>query len=998
MVFDPEFLLENDGFVRSLARAILTDESSVDDAVQQTWLAVLRAKHSEPRNFRIWLATVVRNAARDLRRRKDSRDRHEAAAARPEALGPMEAILEREAARRDVVEAVARLPEPYQTVILLKYYDQLPPRAIAAKLNIPVETARTRLKRALELLRTELAVRRGGNGNAAMALLPVAGWKFASGAATGVFTPTKLFTIMSIKTKIILATTLIILVCAAAWILKDAASTEKNIITIDSPESGSIARESQPNPNAVADAEPPAQSRRENITNKPGSRSDANLSKFGSLLVHVRFSDGTPAAEIGIAWLPVTSTRLRSPSKYYITDKEGNFSAERVPAGRVWIWLDRTWMRSAQITPNEKNEVTITIKPGIDVNGIVKLSDGSPAAGADICLWDAEQAGTTWKITNADENGNFKIKQLAISRAFAFATLKNLMPSPAKDLQGAAGTTLNITLQLSSESQAVRGKVVDVAGATVAGARVMVARPNQYRDGRIEDGLLTISGLAADTMTDEKGFFTIIPASTGPLNLYIRAEGFGLHREAISEFNRARDPIKIILQRASTLAGTVRNSAGETMKDVNLQIGVASSDPGFFHETTDAGGNYSIEAIPDEPFTIIAFTTDRGRVTSTQRGVPGEVVRWDPVIASGLTVSGRVVDENGMPQPKCTIRASAMRLEYRGEFTGGETRTDTNGKFTISNCPEEEITVTVYGPPNGAFPVKTVNRVLATAGELIITIPGGTAATSAIRGKVLDSQNQPVLTADVRIQQAGKSGGLSGYLVKSDGTFEVSQIGAGKYYLSVNAPGVGIWNSPVHAVAAGETWDLGVIRLEKTGKAIIRPRESNGALLNNIGLTRMKADNLFSESVRIDTSGNFVEELAPGKYQYLYHTWAPKFASAARVLQVEVRSGEETVVELPILPASAFEFNFSIPQSAVPPEGDSDALRFKVKNSSGVIVYESPTPWFVEKSIYKVRAAFAPGDYTFEAVTDSGLKLTGAFSAGAPGSPLVTSEYELRRE
>src|SRR4029077_7953260 len=71
--------------------------------------------------------------------------------------GPSPAeILAREAARTRVVEAVLALEDPYRATALPRYSDNLQPRAIAQRHAVPVETVRTRLKRAFEMLRLRL--------------------------------------------------------------------------------------------------------------------------------------------------------------------------------------------------------------------------------------------------------------------------------------------------------------------------------------------------------------------------------------------------------------------------------------------------------------------------------------------------------------------------------------------------------------------------------------------------------------------------------------------------------------------------------------------------------------------------------------------------------------------------------------------------------------------------------------------------------------------------
>ena len=66
-----------------------------------------------------------------------------------------------------VVDAVGALEEPYRNTVLLRYYEGLWPRAIAAQLGVPVKTINTRLHRAHLQLREILdrERRRDGDGD-----------------------------------------------------------------------------------------------------------------------------------------------------------------------------------------------------------------------------------------------------------------------------------------------------------------------------------------------------------------------------------------------------------------------------------------------------------------------------------------------------------------------------------------------------------------------------------------------------------------------------------------------------------------------------------------------------------------------------------------------------------------------------------------------------------------------------------------------------------------
>jgi RNA polymerase sigma-70 factor (ECF subfamily) len=173
----PESLLEHQDFVRSIAHSLLFDADQVDEVVQQTWLAAVRCGPRSPGAARAWLGKVVRSRASNLRRDELRRRRRESEVARRtevEAPGPEE-VFEREAVRTAVVQAVMGLGEPYRSAVLMRYFDNRTPNQIARGLGIPPATVRTRLRRALLLLRGELDARHGGDRRAwSLPLVPLA--------------------------------------------------------------------------------------------------------------------------------------------------------------------------------------------------------------------------------------------------------------------------------------------------------------------------------------------------------------------------------------------------------------------------------------------------------------------------------------------------------------------------------------------------------------------------------------------------------------------------------------------------------------------------------------------------------------------------------------------------------------------------------------------------------------------------------------------------------
>ncbi|MEM9800426.1 MAG: sigma-70 family RNA polymerase sigma factor [Planctomycetota bacterium] len=139
-------------FARSLARG---DEHLADDLEQATLLAALKTKARPVESPGRWLFTTCRNALRDASRSAVPTLEDSARDASSSEAGPSEHLLDREV-QREVRRALSTLQPIHAQAVELRYLEGLAPDGVAERLRVPRETARSRIKRGLSMLREEL--------------------------------------------------------------------------------------------------------------------------------------------------------------------------------------------------------------------------------------------------------------------------------------------------------------------------------------------------------------------------------------------------------------------------------------------------------------------------------------------------------------------------------------------------------------------------------------------------------------------------------------------------------------------------------------------------------------------------------------------------------------------------------------------------------------------------------------------------------------------------
>ena len=166
----PTGLISHRDAMRRLVRSLVREDQA-DDVVQDAYLASIESPPRPGWDPRRWVSGVACHLARRTVRAEGRRRMREAATARPEATADPAAIRSQVEQLRQVVDAVLELDPASQQIVTLRYFRDLPPRKIATKLALPVETVKTRLKRALARLRARLDAQHDGDRRAWMVVV-----------------------------------------------------------------------------------------------------------------------------------------------------------------------------------------------------------------------------------------------------------------------------------------------------------------------------------------------------------------------------------------------------------------------------------------------------------------------------------------------------------------------------------------------------------------------------------------------------------------------------------------------------------------------------------------------------------------------------------------------------------------------------------------------------------------------------------------------------------
>jgi RNA polymerase sigma factor (sigma-70 family) len=796
---DVDELLRHAQWVRRLALGIVADAAAADDVVQETFVAAIERPPRADVPLGPWLARVARNIALKVRRSGRRRSRREAVAARDDAATPADSLARAEAYRA-VVEAVVSLDPPYREVVLLRWFDGLEAVEIAARLEIPLETARTRLKRAHGMLRARLSADHGDRS--AVLTLVLAGRRSPGGRPRrvpriGAGTAATAGGALVIKK--LVAAAVILALLAGGYVV--ATTSTDGPLAPPQSDARSPRGETAAAPRAIRSDTVPDVAATTNATPAPRVRG------------RVLDAHGAPVAGATVVAVPasvgiVTTTEGKATSTTSAADGSFDLAVSDVaPTFRLFADAPRrSPAASEQVRPGE--DVTLVLAACSSLAGRVRNMSGEPISGARIrwiATLDADAAVVRGATT--DKDGAYRIDGLPPSRGrlhVASSRQEDLaVVAEAPDYArlvvhtprgGGFPSTLDLWMVRGAT---VNGVVVDgETNAAIVGARVVCAElGSRFAPAALEGLVVGASrhAVAGETTTDAEGRFQFDHVQAegvfrldqnpggrgGPVvgHVLAAADGYAPGMDDVPVVaDGTRVAARIKLWPATRIEGRVVDSDGAPVVGVRVSGFAADLGAGpcwidlrgfpSGRPVTDADGRYRFDAFParrGEPTSIRLSARSPGETdhvgenssSVAARARAGETTTAPDLVlgAAGgdnAAVFVRVVDPIGRPVWGATASLHPWRVESTTDRCGRLRFAFTYERAGIPPRPQQ-LVIRARGWAPATTPEFTPSK--AAPPEITVTL----GAPHRVSGRCRRADGSPVADAAITVTNGSLS-------------------------------------------------------------------------------------------------------------------------------------------------------------------------------------------------------------------------------------------------
>ena len=985
-----------------VARHLAGDEAAAEDLVQATFLAAIEhpERFDPSRELVPWLLGILANKARVARTT--------GARVPDPARLPGERIEdpETDAQLREFMgtleKALERVPEAYRSVLHIHLAEGKTPEEIARELERSSDTVRVQLHRGLRHLRRRLpagfalgglvlvSAPRGMQVMRAAVLERAASLTgaVAAGSGAGGITGGVL-----VGKKILVAAFVIALASGSFWLLR-----ERALPTIDTSAAESLAAE------LAASAESPSVSALELGTSEPTTTPPtretlAASTDYGSIDLEWTWSDGTPAAGIGIRGLPMGEEFPFDHPIYGKTDGAGRVAFERIHAGPIELFTDRggtsDWYKSS-VERDRTTHARFVVRSGVEVRGRVLDPEDRPVASALVWLTPYSDDGGVI-VATSEVDGSYSIRDVDPT-CFVFATASGFggseLKRPPKQAHVAQDAP-HLNLELRGGGGSVEGIVSDPEARPIAGAWINLRCSSTVEAGR------QVSWPRLWRLTETDGSYRFEGVRAGAAEVLVDAEGFAAWTGTTQVEAGRSARVDAHLESGFVVEGTVRDTDGKPAAGADVGHGPGIVSPKYVWRRnlaarTNAEGFYRLARIPagSTELRIVHEDAERtSRATTSIAGRSGDVLSWDAILQVSPRIVGRVVDDAGRPLAGWRVEVGT-REEV--DYFPRAASTDAEGRFVLRDCPDVLFTVAAYSPQDEGHDSRAagayLDEVRPGGGEVLLEVPKSNRPGAFLTGKLVDERGSPVEGVRIVVRSPTKPWNNQADPSPETGSFRIGPFPAGEYELGLVRGGRPYMELPKIEVQADEEKDLGTIALKPSGKLEVVLLREDGALLDPVSIRAYGGG--WGHLLETEDGSTFrSKDLHEGRY-----TLFPVGRNVATLgREIEIRAGETTKLEVRLPAGILQQVHFRVPES----EGRPEPLHVTVRTAEGASLFERDLSFGPAKDgrySAVLSAGYAPGQYEVAARTADGWNTVASFEVSATATSTEALETALVRK
>lgn len=606
-----ELVERHSGLVFGAARRILRNDAAAEDVAQECFMALARTKPSSCRLTPAWLHRVAVNRAIDALRSETRRKNRESQFMRDKE--PQEPTWDDVEPLVD--EAVAKLPELTQAVIVQHFFEGKTHSDIARNLGCTRSAVTHRIQRGVEIVRGKLA-KQGvmASGGVFAALLKEHGLETAPTALTSRLGKMAIAgfpkaTSVSGLGALLASGTLIAAGIVAVLLL---AGVEAYV-----------------------------------LFGRPGGPAQIASTASASGTLEIAGVD-SPAFDSSLAE-PAATPEEQARGEYQSPDGE-------TAAGR------------------KEDDEQPAAGGGVTISGIVLNDQSYALPGAHVLL--VGRPGLQQLRAECDRSGRFRIGQLPSNAAFQVSVNAEgyRLSSTASD----TFVTTPVSGELSNlkyiliPGTTIRGKVLNSNDIPLADALVTL------RGFATARGHGSQGGFRRSALTDQEGRFLmgVMAPGVGAFLVTHASEGEAIFSGVVMSED---EKITLRMGQHAEIAGVIATSSGKPAEGyrVNLQGGFSmeavmgdevmavKGDGADLSTVTDDRGHYVLASVDPNQTYIIGVKSPNGSAASNDIPLeplqPGEHREWNYTIQSGMQVSGSITTANGTP-----VQRARIMCEFNG--------------------------------------------------------------------------------------------------------------------------------------------------------------------------------------------------------------------------------------------------------------------------------------------------------------------------------------------